>query len=84
MPVAAVGDRHGFEVEPALAKKLRNEIARLAQLKRRRNPRPEDQKTAQKLRQKIEAKRCRVASIENLIGDLPTVGRKARQAMAVL
>jgi hypothetical protein len=25
----------------------------------------------QKLRQKIEAKRCRVASIENLIGDLP-------------
>jgi len=56
LPVAAVGDRHGFEVEPALAKKLRNEIARLAQLKRRRNPRPEDQKTAQKLRQKIEAK----------------------------
>jgi hypothetical protein len=55
-PVAAAGDRHGFEVEPALAKKLRNEIARLGQLKRRRNPRPEDQKTEQKLHQKIEAK----------------------------
>ena len=41
-PVAAAGDRHGFEVEPALAKKLRNEISRLGQLKRRRNPRPGD------------------------------------------
>src|SRR4029077_13763704 len=48
--------RHGFEVEPALAKKLRNEIARLRQLKRRRSPRPKDQKTALKLSQKIEAK----------------------------
>jgi hypothetical protein len=55
-PVAAAGDRHGFEVEPTLAKKLRNEIARLGKLKRRRNPRPEDQKTVQKLHQKIEAK----------------------------
>ena len=55
-PVATAIDRHGFEVEPALAKKLRNEIARLRQLKRRRNPRPKDQKTARKLRQKIEAK----------------------------
>ena len=55
-PVAAAGDRHGFEVEPALAKKLRNEIARPGQLKRRRNPRPEDQKTEQKQHQKIEAK----------------------------
>jgi hypothetical protein len=55
-PVAAAGDRYGFEVEPALAKKLRNEMARLRQLKRRRNPRPKDQKTARKLRQKIEAK----------------------------
>jgi hypothetical protein len=55
-PVAVAGDRHGFEVEPELARKLRNEIARLRQLKRRRNQRPKDQKTAQKLRQKIEAK----------------------------
>ena len=55
-PVAAAGDRHGFEVEPALAKKLRNEMARLRQFKRRRHPRPEDQKTVQKLNQKIEAK----------------------------
>jgi hypothetical protein len=54
--VAVAGDRHGFEVEPALARKLCNEIARLRQLKRRRNPRPKDQKTAQKVRQKIEAK----------------------------
>ena len=55
-PVVAAADRHGFEVEPALAKKLRNEIARLGQLKRRRNPRPGDQKTVQKLHQKIDAK----------------------------
>jgi hypothetical protein len=55
-PVAAAADRHGFEVEPALAKKLRNEIARLGQLKRRRNPRPADQKTVQKLHLKIDAK----------------------------
>jgi hypothetical protein len=54
--VAAAGDRHGFEVEPALAK-----IARLGQLKRRRNPRPEDQKTEQKLHQKIEA---RIATLQ--------------------
>ena len=38
-----------------MAKKLRNEIARLGQFKRRRHPRPEDQKTVQKLHQKIEA-----------------------------
>jgi hypothetical protein len=54
--VAAAGDRHGFEVEPALAKKLRNVIARLGQLIRRWNPRPEDQNTVQELHQKIEAK----------------------------
>jgi hypothetical protein len=29
---AVVADRYGFEVDPALAKKLRNKIARLAQL----------------------------------------------------
>ena len=55
-PVATAIDRHGFEVEPALARRLRNEIARLRQLKRRRSPRPKDQKTALKLSQKIEAK----------------------------
>src|SRR6478672_11469127 len=57
-PVAAAGDRHGFEVEPAMAKKLRNEIARLGKLKRRRNPRPEDQKTEQKLHQKTCCRPC--------------------------
>jgi hypothetical protein len=31
---AVVADRYGFEVDPALAKKLRNKIARLAQLNR--------------------------------------------------
>jgi hypothetical protein len=55
-PVVAAADRHGFEVEPALAKKLRNEIARLGQLKRRRKPRPADGKTVHKLHQKIDAK----------------------------
>jgi hypothetical protein len=33
-------DRFGFTVEPALARKLRNEIARLSVLKKRRNPHP--------------------------------------------
>jgi hypothetical protein len=41
-PVATAIDRHGFEVEPALARRLRNEIARLRQLKRRRSPRPKE------------------------------------------
>ena len=48
---AVVADRYGFEVDPALAKKLRNKIARLAQLKRRRSPHPGDQKTIQRLHQ---------------------------------
>jgi hypothetical protein len=48
---AGVADRYGFEVDPALAKKLRNKIARLAQLKRRRSPHPGDQKTIQRLHQ---------------------------------
>jgi hypothetical protein len=48
---AVVADRYGFEVDPALAKKLRNKIARLAQLNRRRSPHPGDQKTIQRLHQ---------------------------------
>jgi hypothetical protein len=48
---AVVADRYGFEVDPALAKKLRNKLARLTQLKRRRNPHPRDQKTIQRLHQ---------------------------------
>ena len=48
---AVVADRYGFEVDPALAKKLRNKIARLAQLKRRRSRHPGDQKTIQRLHQ---------------------------------
>jgi hypothetical protein len=39
---------------PSLFLFARNEIARLGQFKRRRHPRPEDQKTVQKLHQKIE------------------------------
>jgi hypothetical protein len=85
-PVAAAGDRHGFEVEPALAKKLRNEIARLGQLKRRRHPRPEDQKTEQKLHQKIEAKiatlRCPCPSrysVEDAARDEQTLARLWRR-----
>jgi hypothetical protein len=49
-------DRFGFTVEPALARKLRNEIARLSVLKKRRNPHPRDQKAMQKLNKKIDAK----------------------------
>jgi hypothetical protein len=85
-PVAAAGDRHGFEVEPALAKKLRNVIARLAQLKRRRNPRPEDQKTVQKLQQKIEAKIATLQcpcpsrySVEDAARDKQTLARLWRR-----
>ena len=85
-PVAAAGDRHGFEVEPALAKKLRNEIARLGQLKRRRNPRPEDQKTEQKLHQKIEAKIATLQcpcpsrySVEDAARDKQTLARLWRR-----
>ena len=85
-PVAAAGDRHGFEVEPALAKKLRNVIARLAQLKRRRNLRPEDQKTVQKLHQKIEAKIATLQcpcpsrySVEDAARDKQTLARLWRR-----
>ena len=51
-----VADRFGFSVEPALARKLRNEIARLSVLKKRRNPHPRDRKSIQKLNEKIDAK----------------------------
>jgi hypothetical protein len=85
-PVAAAGDRHGFEVEPALAKKLRNEIARLGHLRRRRNPRPEDQKTVQKLHQKIEAKIATLQcpcpsrySVEDAARDKQTLARLWRR-----
>jgi hypothetical protein len=53
---SVVTDRFGFTVEPALARKLRNEIARLSFLKKRRNSHPRDQKTIQKLNEKIHAK----------------------------
>ena len=49
-------DRFGFTVEPALARKLRNEIARFSVLKKRRNPHPRDRKTIQKLNEKILCK----------------------------
>ena len=51
-----VADRFGFTVEPALARKLRNEIAHLSLLKKRRNPHPRDHKAIQKLNEKIDAK----------------------------
>jgi hypothetical protein len=53
---AVVADRHGFTVDRALATKLRNEIARVSALKKRRNPRPQDRKTMQRLQEKIRAK----------------------------
>jgi hypothetical protein len=53
---SVVADRFGFTVEPALARKLRNEIARLSVLKKRRNPHLRDQKAIQKLNEKIDAK----------------------------
>jgi hypothetical protein len=56
-------DRFGFTVEPALAGKLRNEIARFSVLKKRRNPHPQDRKTIQKLNDKIDRK---LATLQNL------------------
>jgi hypothetical protein len=49
-------DRFGFTVEPALARRLRNEIARFSVLNKRRNPHPRDRATIQKLNEKIDAK----------------------------
>src|SRR5215831_12681764 len=51
-----VTNRFGFTIEPALARKLRNEIARLSVLKKRRFPHPRDHKAIQKLNEKIDAK----------------------------
>ena len=53
---SVVTDRFGFTVEPVLARKLRNEIARFSVLKKRRNPHPRDRKTIQKLNEKIDVK----------------------------
>jgi hypothetical protein len=53
---SVVTDRFGFTVEPALARRLRNEIARLSVLKKRRHPHPRDQKVIQKLNEKIDVK----------------------------
>jgi hypothetical protein len=44
-----VPDRFGFAVDPALAKKLRNKVARLAQLRRRRNLPPAKRKAIRRL-----------------------------------
>jgi hypothetical protein len=44
---AVVSDRHGFAVDRELARKLRNKVARLSPLKRRRNP--ADQKLIMRL-----------------------------------
>jgi hypothetical protein len=52
---SAVADGFGFSVEPALARKPRNENARLSVLKKRRNPHPRDQKLIQKLHERIDA-----------------------------
>jgi hypothetical protein len=51
-----VADRFDFTVEAALARNLRNEMARLGVLKKRRNPHPRDHKAIQKLSVKIDAK----------------------------
>ncbi len=40
----AVPDRHGFVVEPAFAKKFRNQVSRLARLARRRSTHPQEYK----------------------------------------
>jgi hypothetical protein len=52
----AVVDRCRFTVDRVLATKLRNEIARLSVLKKRRNPSPQAPKTIQRLEEKIRAK----------------------------
>jgi hypothetical protein len=53
---AVIADRCGFTVDRTLATKLRNEIARLSALQKRRNPRPQDHKTIHRLQEKIRAK----------------------------
>jgi hypothetical protein len=51
-----VADRCGFAVDPVLAKKLRNQMARLSVLKKRRKSTAKDRAAAQKLGEKIDAK----------------------------
>jgi hypothetical protein len=50
-----VADRHGFAVDPVLAKKLRNEIVRLGVLKKRRRPTAKELAAARRLGEKIRA-----------------------------
>jgi len=50
-----VGDRHGFAVDPVVARKLRNAIARLDVLKRRRKPTVKERAAARRLGEKIRA-----------------------------
>jgi hypothetical protein len=51
-----VADRWGFVVDPVLAKKLCNQMARLSVLKKRRKSTAKDRAAAQKLGEKIETK----------------------------
>jgi hypothetical protein len=63
-PKASVvtADRYGFTVEPTFAWKLRNEVARLARMSRRRARHPEEyRREAPKLVERIRAK---VATLE--------------------
>jgi hypothetical protein len=50
-----VADRHGFAVDPVLAKKLRNAIVRLGVLKKRRRPTAKELAAARRLGEKIRA-----------------------------
>jgi hypothetical protein len=50
-----VADRHGFAVDPVVARKLRNAIARLDVLKRRRKPTVKERAAARRLGEKIRA-----------------------------
>jgi hypothetical protein len=49
---AIVADRHGFAVDRELARKLRNKVARISKLKRRRNP--SDQKLIARLNLEVD------------------------------
>jgi hypothetical protein len=50
-----VADRHGFAVDPVIARKLRNAVARLDVLKRRRKPTVKERAAARRLGEKIRA-----------------------------
>jgi hypothetical protein len=56
-----VVDRYGFAADRALAAKLRNEIARLSVLKKRRNPTAKDRKAIQKLKNRCEVRNSAVS-----------------------